>query len=94
MRSVRYKPLVRPSCYQCDESFVNKSHLGAHTKSFHKKHSRNGSAVFTSTPSIDDSSLMDLSIHNSENEVQLEEICSIERHVCSKCIECLGQRKS
>ena len=90
MRSVRYKPLVRPSCNQCDESFVNKSHLGAHTKSIHKKISRNGSAVFTTTPSMDDVSLMDLSIHNSENEVQLEEICSIESHVCGKCTGVFG----
>ena len=36
-RSVRYKAMTnaRPSCNQCEESFVNKSLLGAHTKSIH-----------------------------------------------------------
>ena len=92
MRSVRYKPMVRPSCNQCDESFVNKSLLGAHTKSTHKKHARNGPAVFTPPPSIPDMSLMDLSVHNFENEVELEETCSIESHVCDKCTGVFGTK--
>ena len=40
-RSVRYRAMVRPACNQCDESFTNKSLLGAHTKSMHKKFSMN-----------------------------------------------------
>ena len=90
-RSVRYKPIARPSCHQCDESFVNKSLLGAHTKLIHKKNSsRNGSADFSSLPRVDDLSLMDLSVHDPLDGVQLEELCSIESHVCCKCTGVFG----
>ena len=33
---------------------------------------------------------MDLSVHDPLNEVQLEEICSIESHVCCKCTGVFG----
>ena len=91
-RSVRYKALVRPSCNQCEESFVNKSLLGAHTKSTHKKKS-NSSADFSNLPLVDDLSLMDLSVNDAANEVELEEISSIESHICTKCQSVFGKEE-
>ena len=84
-RSVRYKPMIKPSCNQCDESFVNKSLLGAHTKSIHKRNSMNGSTFLPRIQIVDDLSLMDLTGDNTDNAVELEEICQVKNHRCDKC---------
>ena len=60
-RSVRYKARTRPTCNQCDESFIDKSMLGAHTKSTHKKRPVIGPANLSNFPLVEDLSLMDVS---------------------------------
>ena len=84
-RSVRYKAMTRTLCNQCDESFTNKSLLGAHTKSNHKKSMRNGSVNVSNIPKVDDLSLMDLSVESNPIVLELEEECSIISHNCGKC---------
>ena len=84
-RSVRYKAISRPSCKQCDESFVNLSLLGAHTKSIHKRMLKKFSANISQFPMVDDSSLMDLSVDDSKDQLELEETCVDKNIKCEKC---------
>ena len=55
-RSVRYKAITssRPSCNQCEESFVNRALLGAHTKCINKRDPENSSANGSQFPIVDD----------------------------------------
>ena len=83
--SLRYKARTRPTCNQCDESFIDKSMLGAHTKSTHKKRPVIGPANLSNFPLVEDLPLMDVSEELEHIELELEEECSVVSYKCGKC---------